>query len=388
MNAPRTLSVSVPGTSASAGFVKALARRFNPRTLAVGILITAGLVIVGGMGLVHQAWISPAPLKMARLVSTGVTGIFIFIAVLVADELTDRGAPRAPTYAFAVILAAIIGAIAGEYLRKELGFVYARRHGVVPGPELNAAHRIAHHLSLAIVGSLIGGLATFVLLSRRTALAARGRQQEAERARALARRRTLESELQALQARVEPMFLFDTLERIRTAYRSDAAAGSAMMEDLILYLRAALPHLRESTSTVAQEFRLVGAWLDIVGRGATQWSVNLEANDSAREARLPALVLLPLVQCAVAGAATAPMSLRLRVQADAGRLSIDLSTRSDVFSRGIADEPRLQQIDDHLRALYRDEARFSCRDAGVGLGSEARLELPLDLGVPEAKATQ
>jgi LytS/YehU family sensor histidine kinase len=286
-----------------------------------------------------------------------------------------------------VIVAAIIGCIAGIQVRQEIGPVHTPRSGLRPPVELNAAHRIAYQLALTIVCGLVGGLATFVLVSRRTALAARARQQEAERARALARRRTLESELQALQARVEPMFLFDTLERIRATYRSDAAAGSAMMEYLILYLRAALPHLRESTSTVAQEFRLVGAWLDIVGRGATQWTVDLDAGDSAREARLPALVLLPLVQCAVAGAATAPMSLRLRVQADAGRLSIDLSTSSDVFSRGIAGEPRLQQIDDRLRALYGKEASFACGDASVGPGSQARMELPLDLGVPDAKAT-
>ena len=190
------------------------------------------------------------------------------------------------------------------------------RSGGIAGPHLNDAHRVAHQLGIAIVCALVGGLATFVLVSRRTALAARQRQQEAERARALAQRKTLESQLQALQARVEPMFLFDTLERIRAAYREDAAVGSAMMEDLILYLRAALPHLRESTSTVAQELRLVRAWLDIVGRGARQWSVDLDAAASRANARLPALVLLPLVQCAVAGVGAAPMRLRLRVESD------------------------------------------------------------------------
>jgi hypothetical protein len=385
MNAARLPSIDAPGTSAGAGFVRALARRFNPRTLAVGILIIAALAIVGGIGLEYLVWFSPPKIRMGRFVESAVAGIVILVAVLVADELTERGAPRAPTYAFAVIAAAIIGGIAGVQVRDEIG-LGAARLALAP-PAENADHRIAYQLALTIVCGLVGGLATFVLVSRRTALAARGRQLEAERARALARRRTLESELQALQARVEPMFLFDTLERIRATYRSDAAAGSAMMEDLILYLRAALPHLRESTSTVAQEFRLVGAWLDIVGRGATQWVVDLDTDDSAREARLPALVLLPLVQCAVAGAASAPMSLRLRVQAGAGRLSVDLSTSRDIFSRGIAAEPRLQQIDDRLRALYGEEASFACRDASVGPGSQARIELPLDLGTPETKAT-
>jgi hypothetical protein len=80
------------------------------------------------------------------------------------------------------------------------------------------------------------------------------------------------------------------------------------------------------------------------------------------------------------------MSLRLRVQRTPA-MSVDLSTSRDVFSRGIAGEPRLQQIDDRLRALYGEEAGFACRDASVGPGSQARIELPLDLGVPEAQAT-
>jgi hypothetical protein len=97
MNAARPLPVDGSGTSGDAGFIRALARRFNPRTLAVGTLIAAALVIVGGMGLVGQVWDAPLQTKMARLVETAVAGIVIFIAVLVADELTERGAPRAAT---------------------------------------------------------------------------------------------------------------------------------------------------------------------------------------------------------------------------------------------------------------------------------------------------
>ena len=358
-------------------------RRWNTRSLGTGLLVVAVLVIVGGMGLVGPAWSAAYQTQLARLVETSVTAVSIFIAVVAADELIERGAPSTFTYTVAIVLAALIGAVAGWHLRSAVGMTFAGpRSGGVAGPHLNDAHRVAHQLGIAIVCALVGGLATFVLVSRRTALAARQRQQEAERARALAQRKTLESQLQALQARVEPMFLFDTLERIREAYRADAAVGSAMMEDLILYLRAALPHLRESTSTLAQELRLVRAWLDIVGRGATQWSVDLDAAESVSGARLPALVLLPLVQCAVAGVGAASMRLRLRVQADAGRLSVDLATSNGVFSRGIAGESRLQQIDERLRALYGEEARFECRASSAGSGSESRIELPLESDEP------
>ena len=219
------MSSTAPGAPTPNGLLWAILRRFDRRTVLVGGLIVGLLVVVGGMGLVAPAWGAPLPAQLTRLVETAVTGVVIFLAVVVADELADRGAPRATTYVVAVVLAALVGAVVGWYVRVATGLNFiGPDDGGMPAPMLNVAHRIAHHLGLAIVGTIVGGLATFVHVNRRTALAARRRQHAAERARGQARRRTLESQLQALQARVEPMFLFDTLEHIRSLYRIDAAA--------------------------------------------------------------------------------------------------------------------------------------------------------------------
>ena len=70
---------------------------------------------------------------------------------------------------------------------------------------------------------------------------------ELERAQLV--RRTQESRLQAMQACIEPQFLFDTLAAVERIHASDPADGGAPIDELIIYLRAALPHLRESAST-------------------------------------------------------------------------------------------------------------------------------------------
>ena len=67
-----------------------------------------------------------------------------------------------------------------------------------------------------------------------------------------------------MQARVEPQFLFNTLAQVRQLYDSDAPLAGKMLDDLIAYLRAALPHLRESSSTLGKEAALARAYLDIV----------------------------------------------------------------------------------------------------------------------------
>ena len=381
MNAAPTLDVAGLTAAPPAGLLRAIALRFDARTLAAGALIVTVLVFVGGMGLVGTIWDAATRTQLTRLVETTVTGIAIFIAVIAADELTDRGAPRAATYAVAVVSAAMLGAVLGWYIRTATGLTFqGTGDGVLAGPLLNPLHRVAHHLGLAIVGTVVGGLSTFVYVNRRTALAARRRQHAAERARALAQRRTLESRLQALQARVEPMFLFETLERIRALYRADAAAAGAMLEDLIVYLRAALPHLRESSSTVAQELELARSWLDILDGTARRWRVEIAVAGQVRGARLPALVLLPLVQRAVTGPVEAGARLTLAARVGAGRLVvIEVATSTDAFAAGIADIPLLEQIAARLHALYSTAAVFTCTGSTDGTGSRATISLPLEL---------
>ena len=142
-------------------------------------------------------------------------------------------------------------------------------------------------------------------------MAARHRQHTSERDRAAARRRTLASYLQALQARVEPQLLFTTLDRIRALYEIDPIRAGTGLEHLIIYLRAALPHMRESTSTVDKELTLVQSWIDIVSLVGYDAEVSIEVDDSTRAFRVPALVLLPWIQHAFMRGDKAPVRIHL-----------------------------------------------------------------------------
>jgi LytS/YehU family sensor histidine kinase len=67
-----------------------------------------------------------------------------------------------------------------------------------------------------------------------------------------------------MQARVEPQFLFNTLLQVRDLYRASASRGEQMLDELIAYLRAAMPKMRDTSSTIGQELDLVRAYLGIV----------------------------------------------------------------------------------------------------------------------------
>jgi hypothetical protein len=347
--------------------------------------LLAGLVILG-LGIfvsfgIAPVWDAQPTTQHARLTSHVVTALALFVAVVIADKLVERGARRGPTYALAVVCGALVGALAGWPLREALGLRFSFE-GRANAHDL-AQFALFHRLDQLLIGILLGGLATFVHVNRRTALAARRRQHEAERARARAQRRTLESQLQALQARVEPMFLFDTLERVRALYRVDAGAAGAMLEDLIVYLRAALPHLRESTSTLDKETTLVRSWFDIVARAAPDARFELAVDAALRGLPVPALVLLPLVQQAVGDTAASSLRLRLRAARAGDLLRIEVSTSTAAFAGGGGDRAQLEQIAQRLRALYGERARADGdRVDDPPFASRALIEWPLDTGDP------
>ena len=74
-----------------------------------------------------------------------------------------------------------------------------------------------------------------------------------------------------------------------------------MIDALIVYLRAALPEMRGEASTIGREVELARAYAAVlqVPRGAA-FEIETRADAGVREVTLPPMVLLPLVQAALA----------------------------------------------------------------------------------------
>ena len=194
-------------------------------------------------------------------------------------------------------------------------------------------------------------------------------------------RHTHESRLLATQARVDPEFLFDSLERVRDLYEHDPAIAERMLDDLIVYLRAALPSLAESTSTLRTEFAIAGAWLGIMQiRLGGRLSFAVADPVRWREARMPPMVLLPLVEHAIEDVAAATQrSVRIDVAASVtrDRLRVVISASTAAFLTG-QDADASRRIGERLRTVYGSDATlaFRARDGG---GSQAILEIPHEL---------
>jgi hypothetical protein len=149
--------------------------------------------------------------------------------------------------------------------------------------------------------SFILALLYFAHLSRsRLHEGAATRLATAQRAQREARRRTVQIDLQAVQARIDPGLLFGMLEAVRQAYADDPPRAERLLEELIAFLRASLPHLRTHASSVPREAELARAYAQLLSLAqAAGWSMSLRISEAARHARFPPGALLPLVDDAL-----------------------------------------------------------------------------------------
>ena len=108
------------------------------------------------------------------------------------------------------------------------------------------------------------------------------------------------AEVDALQARIRPHFLFNSMNTIASLVRSDPATAERVVEDLSELFRAALG-AGHGESTLAEEISLAERYLAIESlrlgdRLRIQWQV---AADAPRDLPMPRLVLQPLLENAV-----------------------------------------------------------------------------------------
>ena len=108
-----------------------------------------------------------------------------------------------------------------------------------------------------------------------------------------------EARFQALQSRIRPHFLFNSMNTIANLTRSDPQLAEEVVEDLSDLFRASLGDARRM-STLGDELELARGYLRIEGqRLGDRLRVEWDLEQLPEQARLPALVLQPLLENAV-----------------------------------------------------------------------------------------
>ena len=150
-----------------------------------------------------------------------------------------------------------------------------------------------------------------------------------------ARRRIVQARLQEVQARVDPHLLFQMLDTVRRLYVCDPARAERFLDELIVFLRAALPRLRSASSSLLREVELASAFVRMHAlASASSLVMAVDVAPNVRHARFPPGVLLPLLDAAVGSGADDCRLSVMRLNGDCKlALTLDVSPSNASVSR-------------------------------------------------------
>lgn len=228
------------------------------------------------------------------------------------------------------------------------------------------------------VANLLLAVRSGGLTSRFLYTHAREQADAAERARAQA----VEAQLAALQAQLNPHFLFNALNTVASLVRTDAGAAEKSVENLAEVLRRTLARTRRQWTTVGEELDYLRAYLAIEKeRWGERLEVEWEVDPGALGVAIPPMTLQPLVENALRhGIGNRLAGGRIAVSAVRENGRLRLAVRDDGV--GLPARHRegtgLGNLRERMRTLYGDEARLEIE--GDGGGTRATVELPIDGG--------
>ena len=193
------------------------------------------------------------------------------------------------------------------------------------------------------------------------------------------RAKVLTTELEALQARINPHFLFNTLNSIAALIREDPVRAENMTLQLSALFRYTLQAPRAGLVTLGEELVIVQGYLAIEQeRLGSRLTAEIDVDAALHDHRIPALTLQPLVENAIKhGVATAVSggSVRVRGWRDGGlvHLTVANSPRGERQSPGTGEG--LESVRRRLRATFGD--RSSVTLGTTADATEARVTFPV-----------
>jgi two-component system LytT family sensor kinase len=178
-----------------------------------------------------------------------------------------------------------------------------------------------------------------------------------------------QAELRALQAQINPHFLFNSLNTLYgTIDRSNAEA-----RQLVLNLSEVFRYLLRSDRTfieIDEEMKIVRAYLEIEKlRLGPKLQTEIHIDDAALHASIPMLSIQPLVENAVKHGVAPRMGtgfVRLSVTIESGQVSVTVSNSGEFDMRALPSARGdggigLANVRRRLELCYGEETRFNAQ---------------------------
>jgi hypothetical protein len=272
------------------------------------LLLALGLSVLFG---VLNSMPSAAPPAGVTIGHAVVVGLAAILAFGLLEQFPARPPPWLPRWVLQLI-GVVVAIPAGALLA----------HSISMAIDVHAAHdepQMTALIALIVEGLLFGPWIALGAMVRQRDIFASELEREASAAR-----------LRLLQAQVKPHFLFNTLANVQALVDSGSPRASSVLRSLVAYLRAAVPRLQESTTTIGQEVELVRAYLEVMHmRMPDRLQFSLRVDENAAGLSCPPMTLLTLVENAVRHG--------IDPGEEGGRIDVEVSVRNGRCSVRVTD---------------------------------------------------
>lgn len=331
-------------------------------TLLLNALFAAGFTLIGVFGLLtsgRQVLLSDVLAAFTNnLLISNVIG-FAFWGVLELIEpltrwVTQRGLFM--TVLFYTFMGTLI--VTGSFVVVSLIPGYS---GI--GKWLFTIPQLVSSFIISLIVSTVIGLfwqrRTNELAAQLTLLAERERAESAQRA-------AVQANLRALQAQIEPHFLFNTLANVTSLIHTRPDDAKHMLEEFIAYLRTSLATTRENETTLAQEFMLVQRFLAVLQvRMGSRLQVRVDLPEDLQAFVLPPMLIQPLVENAIKHGVEPKIEggeILLKAAQVGDVVAIEVADTGLGFQNSTSNGIGLRNVRERLDKLYDGKATLSIED--------------------------
>ena len=185
--------------------------------------------------------------------------------------------------------------------------------------------------------------------------------------------------LRALQAQIEPHFLFNTLANVTSLVDADPAKAKRMLESFNRFLRASLAATRTESTTLGADAELIGAYLDVLQvRMGSRLAWRIDVPPDLSGFALPPMLVQPVVENAIRHGLEPKVEggeVAFSARREAGRVRIEIADTGVGFGAATRGGLGLANLRDRLKLLYGDSASLDISDNGTA-GTRVSIALP------------
>jgi sensor histidine kinase YesM len=194
-----------------------------------------------------------------------------------------------------------------------------------------------------------------------------------------AERAATQANLRALQAQIEPHFLFNTLANVTSLIHTRPDDAKFMLEEFIAYLRASLATTREQETTLGQEFVLMQRFLAVLKvRMGNRLQVRIDLPDELKSCVLPPMLIQPLIENAIKHGVEPKVEggeILLAAKKQERMIVIEVTDTGMGFESSTSDGVGLQNVRERLEKLYDGKAMLSIED-NLPCGTKVIIRIP------------